>query len=134
MAIDYVAIANSTKALIDSIGRTVTLVKHDRTPADAAKPWNGPADPRLTPAASVDVKAVFVEPRATDKLGVSIKDNDLFKGATEIALVGPGSSETNDFGTFDELREDDGQYYRITGIEKLRPAGTTLLYFIGVAR
>lgn len=131
--VDYVAIAGIAKTLIDANGRTVTILRFDRTLADTAKPWRGPSDPRATPDATATLVAVFVEPSSAVQLGISSPDSDLIKGSEQIMIVAPGAAFSEDLATFNEV-VDGTINYRITTTETLKPGDITLLYFIGVKR
>jgi hypothetical protein len=64
---------------------------------------------------------------------MSTHDNDLVKRSEQIFIITPVAGEALDYSDMTEL-VDGGEPYRIVGVEKLRPADVTLLYFIGVAR
>ncbi len=133
MAVDYVALANQALTLITDNGRSVTFRRLDRTPADPAMPWRGAADPRATPDASVAGPAVAVPPSGAAALGLRVEDSELVKRSEQIFIVALGATSTDDLTTFDEVL-DGTELWKIVGVEKLRPAATTLLYFVGVAR
>ena len=40
--VDFVSLAATAQRLIEENGRSVTLFRKDRTPANAAEPWRGP--------------------------------------------------------------------------------------------
>ena len=129
--VDFVKSANTAKRLIDKNGRTVTLVQFDQSPADNAKPYEGPTAPRANPDASVSVKAAFVPLSGASALGIRIEDVQLLKRTVELCLVGPGPTETRDFSKYDEI-VDGGSNRKITFVEVLKPADTTVLYFFGI--
>lgn len=131
--IDMVKMAKVANSLVVANGRVVHFIKHNTTPADGEKPWNGPADARAAPLQDYPATAVFCEPHSLVSLGITTKDSDLFKKSTQIAICAP-NDEANQLETFDEVLDEDGQYWRITAVEKLRPASRTLCYFVGVAR
>lgn len=86
-------------------------------------------------SAGVDVPGVFacfVEPAGLKSLGISTKQNGLWKDSAQIALV--GSDGINDLTTFDTITDSDGSTWKIDHTEKFRPGDTTLLYFVGVKR
>ncbi|MCK5131701.1 MAG: hypothetical protein KAR40_06060 [Candidatus Sabulitectum sp.] len=130
MAIDYVKLAATALRLIAAAGREITVIKFNQTPADAGKPWEGPSDPQTVPDATSTVKGVFVSPAGAPALGLQAISEDLLKITVEIAIVHAGSF---DLAEADEII-DGGVHKTISFVDKLKPADTTLLYFIGVAR
>lgn len=133
MAFDYTAISTIAFNLVSNFGKTVTFEKFSSALEDPAKPWLGPVDPRLTPDATAIVSAVAVEPDSTVQLGISTSDSDLVKRSEQILIVAPGPSFTEDLATFNEVI-DGSIRWKITVVEKLRPANDTLLYFVGISR
>lgn len=114
--------------LIGEEGRDVVFIKLATLPG--AFPGETAGDPRNPPASQLPTKACFVEPDSLQRLGHTSKLDELIKRSEHICLV-PG---TTDLEQFNELLDDDGLYYTITGMEKLRPGTRTLLYFVGVKR
>ena len=51
----------------------------------------------------------------------------------EVLIVAPGAKVTSDLSLATEV-EDESQNWKVVGVEKLRPATATILYFMGVAR
>lgn len=131
--IDYAAIAATACALVEANGRQVTLRRFNTTPSDGAKPWRGNTNPVAAPAASATPYGVAVPPSSATSLGMSTQDNDLVKRSEQIFIITPVNGETEDYSTMNEL-VDGTEPYRVVGVEKLRPADVTLLYFVGVAR
>jgi len=130
---DFVKLADVAKRLVEANGRAVTLVRYKQTPGTPSQPWKGPGSPTAAPDASVSVKAVIVSVASAQALGISVPDDDTLKRTSQIAIVAPGSALAEDLATMNEL-VDGGVRYSVSFVEKLRPAATTLLYFIGVAR
>jgi len=133
MAFDYISLANKAAALVTKFGRSVTLVKFDETPADAAKPWRGNLTPRTDPDASTAVDAVFVEPASVEQLGWSVAKPEFFDRSTQILIVAPGATFSSNLEGYDEVI-DGSVRWKITGVEILKPGPLRMLYFIGVAR
>lgn len=131
--VDYAALAVTARGLVEANGRQVTLRKLNTTPADSNKPWRGAADPTAAPAAQATPYGVAVPPSSAVALGMSTKDSDLVKRAEQIFIITPVAGETVDYSTMTELL-DGSEPYRVLGVEKLRPADVTLLYFVAVAR
>lgn len=112
--------------LLTKNGRPVTFIE---LAAAGAVPWEGPADPRGSPARVLTTVGCFVEPDSLQRLGLSTKVEELIQRSDRICLV-PGAAVLDDFNEI----LDEGQYYSITGLETLRPGTTTLLHFVGVKR
>jgi hypothetical protein len=130
MAFDYAPMAATALALVAEFGRSVTLQRLDRTPPDADKPWLGPVNPRATPAATLTVAAVFVEPGSTQELGLDTTLVDWAARATRIAVIASPADLTG----YSELVDIDGTTWRIVGVSTLSPGSTRLLHFVGVSR
>ena len=130
--VDFAASIATAQRLITENGRLVTLVSLDDTPAVAAQPWKGAADPRATPDATLPVRAVFVPPSSASALGLRIDTNDLVKRAEQIAIVSPGGAVDTEI--YDEIADSDGSRWKIVFSENLKPAELLVLSFFGVAR
>ena len=128
--VDYVKLAATAARLVSNNGRSITLVEFDKTPDDADKPWRGAVDPRISPESTKVVSGVFVEPSSAVRLGMSSEVDDLLKRSSQIIIV----ASTDDLEVYNEVIDTDTKRWKIVGMEKLKPADTTLLYFIGVAR
>lgn len=130
--VDAVALVATAQRLIIENGRSVTFISHDKTLDDAAKPWQGATTgPRTAPDAVFVTDVVFVEPSAAARLGLSSEQSDLIKRSEQIMIVSPGDAV--DLNDFEEV-QDETVYWKITGIEILRPGLTTILAFVGVKR
>lgn len=117
--------------LITENGRSVTLIAFDSTEQNAAQPWNGPADPRAVPDATLAVDAVFVDPSSARSLGVSRPVEDLVKRYSAIMMISPGAQV--DLSQYQEVLDGTNRS-RVESIESLRPGGTTFIHFLGVVR
>lgn len=126
---DYVKLAATATRLIKANGRLITLQKLSATPADATKPWNGPAAPTVAVQVT-NVGAVFVPPGGSG-LGRSVVDDELIKRCDQIALVAPVEEGLE---TMSRILDTDGQTWKIEWVQVLKPAAKTLLYVIGVKR
>jgi hypothetical protein len=133
MAFDYATIADDAKQLIIDFGRSVTFVKFDETPADAAKPWRGNLTPRDTPAASTTTLAVFAHPSSATQLGLTITEADFTGRQTQIVMIAPGSTSVIDYTTYDEIL-DGSVRWKITRTELLKPGTVEMIYFFFVER
>ena len=130
MAFDYTEMAGISQTLIAEFGRTVTFVELGDVPANPAQPWLGAASPRGAPKQTLALKAVFVEPSSLNELGSQAVSEDFLKRCTQIALV----YASVELAPFDEILDSDGSRWTIQVLSKLKPGGTLLLYFVGVAR
>jgi len=126
----FIEMAAVAQELIDDNGRDVTLIRWKQAPADSAKPWEGPDDPRGTPDATDTVKGCFV-PIAGSGLGTETIDADALKRTGGVCLIGPGAGF--DLATANELI-DGSVHKRITFVQTLKPADTVLMYYVGVER
>lgn len=136
---NYPRAAATAKRLIEANGRTVTLRKENRLPADNSKPWRGPdttAAPDVSEGgASLTVLACFVGVSGTS-LGKRAKDvaDASLKDLQSVALVASSSlSGTPDLSQFDTLI-DGSQIYRIIATEELRPSTLSIMWELGLAR
>lgn len=128
--VDFTKLAATAQRLLGANGRSVTFIRHSQSLADAGKPWQGPTSARGTPDETSVQNAVFVQPSSASQLGIASEQSDLVMKSDQIMIVAPG---TVDLTIFQEVL-DDGVYWKITGIEVLRPGATTVLAFVGVAR
>jgi hypothetical protein len=115
--------------LIPENGREVTFIQ--LSTASGGFPGEGPGDPRNPPARAVTVVGCFVEPDSLQRLGLTTKIEQLLQTSDRICLI-PG---TENLRGYDEVIDsDDGRYYKIQGMEELKPGTRSLLYFVGVER
>lgn len=131
MAFDYSEFAALSEELVAEFGRVVTFVELGDTPASPSQPWKGAASPRGTPVQTLDLSAVFVEPSSLDSLGDNELAQDFLKRSTSVALV----YSSVELSSFDEILDNsDGSRWKITGLSKLKPGDTLLLYYVGLSR
>lgn len=130
MAFAYAPLAAAALELVAEFGKTITLRRLNVTPPDPDMPWRGPVDPRATPAETLSVAAVFVEPSSQQYLGVNATLLDWLKRAQQLAIV----ASTSDLSAFSELVDTDSSVWRVVGVSTLNPGGTRLLHYVGVAR
>lgn len=131
---DFVKLANTAQRLVAKNGRPVTIRRLSQAPADVNKPWKGPTNPQNNYDAQVTTPAVFVPPASLVQLGKSTIDEDMLKRVDQVAIVAPGPTETADLSTFNEILDENNTVYKVEFTETLRPASTTLVYFMGVSR
>lgn len=129
---NFVKLAATAARLIEASGRTVTLLKYNRDPADAGEPWRGPitsAEPsEAEGGAAVPATAVFV-PASGGGFGSKATDREqtLVRDAQQIALVASNSIDGADLREFDALR-DGADVWKIVSAEELRPGSTSLVW------
>jgi len=128
---DYAGLKADVDLLMTEFGRSITLRRTDRTPADAAQPWKGPSDP----GTSVDVvlDAVFVPPNTVRQFGLTALGEgtevvDLLRFSEQIVIV----AQDIDLRDYDQVI--DTVPYRIIGYQVLRPGDVYMLGFLGVRR
>lgn len=132
MAINYVKLAAKAQKLITDGGRTITLVRQNETPIDAAKPWNGSIP---APETTLNVPAMQLLPNAVRVFGLSAlgdasKLDGLLSVSEYVYILFQGEIDLHQF-TF---VRDGGIDFNIEATQALKPANTTLLGFIGVRR
>ena len=127
--VDILSLLATAQRLITENGRSVTFVDHSEVLSNTSKPWLGPTSARTPPKATLVIDAVFVEPALASKFGVEFETEDLIKNAKQIMMV----STTTDLSIFEEVI--DGEiYWKIIGLEILKPGKIAILEFVLVAR
>lgn len=129
-AFDYSRFVTTARTLVQRFGRAVNFRKLGETPADPAKPWDGPADARDPVAATLAASIVAVPPTGEAELGLSVRLADHVKRSEQIWIAEPAGALED----FDEAVEADGSVWQVTFVEKLRPGTDTILYYVGVRR
>lgn len=125
MAIDYAALAAKAKALVEANGRSVTLRKRSRTPADGAKPWRGTSTQTDTSV----VTAVVVPFEASDVDGEIIRREDM------MAIIAATSNNVDgeEIEDYDSLL-DGSTLYKIVNAKLYEPGSQRLAYFVQLRR
>lgn len=128
---DYTAILTKVKAMLQKHGKQITLSSIDSSTADINKPWLSVANPRdPNNTTSTTVYAIGVPLAFANSLGIHFDSIELIKSTKSVFIAEPGSDTPEDLNQY-QLVTDDSKESRITFVEKLKPAGLTLLYFIG---
>lgn len=132
MAIDYTRMAQVARTLIEANGREITIRKLRNTATDASKPWRGNADPDVGGAGldPVTLDAVAVPPSSLNELGMKINTPDLVQQASRVFIAAPPETPV-DLSAYDEV-VDGSAVFRVIKLDELRPADTTLLYYVWV--
>lgn len=118
---NYGPILAKAQALIDKFGGDIQLIKLADPPADDPKPWEG-GD--ASAEVLVPYRALLADP---GKLGLNVEVTDFLKKSRQVAVI----ATTDDLTAFHKLLEG-GQRWKITGMQALRPAGTPILWYVGV--
>lgn len=129
---DDAALIALAQRLITASGRAVTLVEFNSTLADANKPWEGAADPRVTPDSTLVVDAVFVEPQSALRLGLIYLTDDMIKRAEQIMLISPGASDN--LSSYQEVIDEDLSRWKIIDNRVLKPGSSVILNYLTVER
>ena len=136
MAIDYDKLAQTAFRLVENAGRTADFYRIDQRPLDEDKPWLGPdpdPDNYLPDAQELGVPIVSVSPADGNLLGITTLDEDALKRVSKLLITAPGLTHTEDLSRMNYV-VDEGVRHEIEFVEVLRPATTTVLYFVGVRR
>lgn len=127
---DWTTTIRLAQRLIEENGRVAQFVKQVSKMPDPEMPWRTLTDD--ADSETVKLPAVFVPPSGSSVLGYGEQENNLFKTATQIAIVAPAIGATYDLTTFHRVVEETGRIWRFNGAQKLQPGDTALLYFIGM--
>lgn len=117
--VDFVKMQALAKRLIEANGRSVTLNRMARTPANPAKPWRGQPD-QSVPEVTVDVKGVFLDTISSRYLGLTIQNEGEEKGEQQLFLVATTSAPGKSLREFDQL-VDGTQLWNIKALNVLQP-------------
>lgn len=128
--VDYVRLAATATRLVAANGRALSFVRLEETPTDTAKPWRGADTPRAQADSVVLGSGVAVQPSSLSTLGIHVTDEHFLKRADQV-LIAVADDEIENY---DEVIDENSEVWKITGVEKLRPATTTILYYVGVKR
>jgi hypothetical protein len=128
--VDYVRLAATASRLVAANGRALSFIRLEETPTDTAKPWRGADTPRAQADSVVLGSGVAVPPSSLQSLGLSVSDDHFLKRAEQILIA----VADEDIENYDEVIDEGSTVWKITGVEKLRPAETTILFYVGVTR
>lgn len=129
---DYAPNVALARKLLLKFGDPRVFQKLNETPSDPAAPWRGPVDSATPVAEEQTLQAVAVEPSSVVRLGIATEDEDFVKRASVILIVEPEASG-NPIDDYDAVVYE-GHCYRIQDVRKLRPASTTILYYVSMRR
>lgn len=112
--------------LITANGRELKVQRLSSTPANTAKPWEGPVAPSV--AEELTLTGVFLSPEGG--WGKEFVSEDLVKRCDQVCMLPGGSYDLADYTVI----EDEGTKWRIEWMRELKPGDTTVLYALGVKR
>ncbi len=130
MALDYTSFRLLAERLIESNGRSLSLVRRDQgNPTDPAKPWRGSTE---AAEVTVVVKGVFIEFEKEDFDGTLVR-----RGDKRILIA--DKSVTDEGGTSSNLKIEDydhildaGVRWKIMQAELIEPGSTRIMFDIHV--
>ena len=129
---DYTKLLATVKRLLQKNGKQITLSMLDDADRTTGKPWLAVTDPRDTDVVdSTQVYAINLPLSAGASLGIKADSVELSKNIESFYIAEPGADTPDNFDQY-QLLTDAGQEFKIAFIQKLKPADTTLLYYIGV--
>lgn len=137
MAIDQLRMAQVALKLIKAEGRAVQLLRINRTPADAEKPWRGSG---ANANIFTDATAAFMDPVSEKALGRSDTrgpEDSVVRGF-QIAFLASAENPGVDYTLYDRLLDNGvfgtGLVYTMEVINLLAPGEIPLLWEIEVTR
>ncbi len=138
--VNFVKAAATAKRLVEANGRSVTLFRSNRTPANASQPWRGVSGSPTAPEGgiSADVTMAFV-PATGGGFGKMIKDlgGQISVAFDQVGLLATDSLPTgvsaSDVEGMDSIRDGSG-IWKIVTRGHLRPADRSLLFVLGLKR
>lgn len=119
---NYASILSLVQRLLQANGKSISLTKYASASTRVGS---------LTTPTTITVYAVEVPPSSLTNLGMSIQQVDFTKSFERTFIATPHASE--DLETFNVFTEG-GVVYKLKTIDRLRPADTTLLYYLGAMR
>lgn len=129
---DYAKLLATAKRLLQKNGKQITLSMLDDAAGATGKPWlavTNPRDPDVVD--SIQVYAINVPVSAGASMGIRTDSIELSKNIKSFYIAEPGTETPDNFDQY-QLLTDGSQELKIAFIEKLKPADTALLYYIGV--
>ena len=129
---DYAKLLATVKRLLKRNGKQITLSMLDDAAGATGKPWLAVANPRDPDVVdSIQVYAINLPVSAGASMGIRTDSIELSKNIKSFYIAEPGTDTPDNFDQY-QLLTDGSQELKIAFIEKLKPANTTLLYYIGV--
>jgi len=135
MAFDYTGVMATAKTLIDSFGRDMTLVIRDTNPADAAKPWRGPASPGTD--ITLVAKGVVVNPSSSGSsfFGTEYVNDagKLIRRTDKAILFAENAVSGITMKNVDKII-DGADTYRVDRVNVLEPGGSPIIYEMDIKK
>lgn len=128
---DYSELAQTCIEMIAEFGRTCTIIAFNRTPADNAKPWEGPGEPRTSPSFSEAGSFCFVNAKSLTDLGFTLDTEEA--RTAEAYCLAASADFAADVENADELL-DGSQRWKICYFDQLKPAETALIFVLALKR
>lgn len=130
MALDYTSFRNLAERLIESNGRTLSLVRRDQdNPTDPAKPWRGSTEAGTI---TVIVKGVFIEFDAEDFDGTLVRRGDKRVLIADKSVTDEGGNALNlKIEDYDHIL-DGGTRWKIMRAELIEPGPLRIMFDIHV--
>lgn len=125
MSLDYDALALQVSTLLEQLGRDMTFVFTAEPTVPSSMPWR---DQEVETTASGH--GVAVPPSSASQLGFTATNAEWVKRSEQIIIA----YSATDISFCTKIVDSDGSEWRVQGVEKLQPAETRLLFFLGVVR
>lgn len=138
---NFTKLAETAQRLVEENGRSVTLFRKSRTPANASEPWRGPDLTTPDPAAGIGPVLVCFVPASGGGFGKVLFDEDptIRVKIDQVGLLAANSIEeltppftAADVEQCDTLR-DGAQVYKIKSVGHLKPATKSMLFVLGLS-
>jgi hypothetical protein len=127
----YVKMAAVATMLIAKFGTSIVVNKLATAPADPAKPWRGPEDPRSPLGGTAICSALRLGTQGQlGDLGKLINKADIPDEVETFYILEPGTTDLSDF---DEAVVE-GVTETIKMIVMIKPADTVLLWVLGTCK
>jgi hypothetical protein len=123
----YSLIAQNARILLRRYGRPLTFIRLNETPADSAKPWNGPAANGET---TLVLQGTPLDPIGQRQLGSAIQFDNLLIKNSNLYIV---ANEGYDISAYTEVL-DENKRYGISLIETIKPSTVPIVSYVWVKR
>ncbi len=129
MALDYVSFQNLAERLIESNGRTLSLVRRDQgNLIDLAKPWRGSTE---AAEITVIVKGVFIKFEKEDFDGSLVRRGDKRILIADKSVQDESSASNLDIEDYDHVLDATVRWKIITA-EPIEPGSLRIMYDLQV--
>lgn len=125
------AFVEDIRALIEANGKAITFTRKARTPADAAKPWNGPSTDPMAASPAISYSSVRA---VRDEIVIADAPANGIRSPLKSKLYVSASSFPDghvDVTTLDNA--DDGTHlWKICYVEPIAPGDIDVIYEMGL--